>query len=243
MKHTNSALSLLFFGALIIASSSCSALSKLGGKTIDETFSDERVVALVEAALVGDADKVTLLAKQGVNVNAVAENGATPLFWALNARNRRGVEALLTVGADPNLVTEKTGMSSMNFVPMGDDPDLLRLLLKFGGNPNHHGNGKIDDRPLSLAASEGRIENVRLLLDAGADINAHDNFDESAATKTLALGKFEATAFLLQHGFNYNLEYLARGVKVVQVPQNSDAQRWKEKVILLLKERGITINP
>jgi ankyrin repeat protein len=243
MKHTNSALSLLFVGSLIIASSSCSALSKLGEKTIGETFSDEKVVALVEAALAGDAEKITSLEKQGANVNAIADNGATPLFWALNARNHRGVKALLTAGADPNLVTEKTGMSSMNFVPMGDDPELLRLLLKFGGNPNHPGSGKIDDRPLSLAASEGRIENVKLLLDAGADINAHDNFDESAATKTLALGNFETAAFLIQHGFNYNLEYLARRVRVCHVPKNSDAQRWKEKVIVLLKERGITLNP
>lgn len=230
-------LNLFLVGVLTMTSLSCNALSNLGGKSIDQTFADEKVVALVKAADAGDAAKVALLVRQGTNVNAVGNNGATPLIWALNARNHRGVEALLQAGADPNLVTDKVGMSPMNFVPMGDDPELLRLLLKHGGNPNHPGQGKIDERPLTQAAHFGRIENMKLLLDAGADINAHDKFNESAATLSVDLGKFEATAFLLEHGFNHNLSYLARSVKIVQVPDNSDAQRWKDKVLMMLEAK------
>lgn len=221
-------------------SSSSSALLVLGGNAVSETFINEKVIKLVEAAISGDVEKVEQLAKQGVNVNVIADNGATPLFWAMNARNHRGVEALLKAGADPNLLTAKTGMSAMNFVPMGDDPELLRLLLKFGGNPNHPGQGKISERPLSLSASQGRIENMKLLLAAGAEINAHDKFDESAATLSLNLGRFDATVFLLEHGFSYNLAYLARNVKIIQVPKNTQAQRFKDQVILMLKERGIS---
>lgn len=225
----------------MMVSSSCSALLTLGGSTVNETFINEKVIKLVEAAMSGDVEKVAQLAKQGINVNTIADNGATPLLWALNARNHRGVEALLKAGADPNLLTEKTGISPMNLVPMGDDPELLRLLLKFGGNPNHPGRGKISERPLSLSASQGRIENMKLLLAAGAEINAHDKFDESAATQSLNLSRFDATVFLLEHGFNYNLAYLARNVKVIQVPKNTQAQQLKDQVIQMLKERGIRI--
>jgi ankyrin repeat protein len=219
--------------------SSCNAVSQLGGQSIRQTFVDEKVVALVEAAVAGEVDKVAQLAASGVDVNAVGNNGATPLLWALNARNHSGVEALLRAGADPNLLTEKVGDSPMYFVSMGNDPELLRLLLAHGGNPNHPGRGQIEERPLSQATANGRIDNMKLLLEAGADINAHDKFDESAATGALALAKFEAIAFLLEHGYTYNLSYLARGVQIIQVPRESDAQRWKDKVIVMLKEWGV----
>jgi ankyrin repeat protein len=231
----------LLAGVMTMTSVTAEALSTLGGQTIGQTFKDDKAAALTKAAVAGDEKKVALLASQGVNVNTVAENGATPLVWALNARNHKGVEALLKAGADPNLLSEKTGMSPMNFVPMGDDVELLRLLLKYGGNPNHPGQGKIKERPLSLAASEGRIDNMKLLLDAGAEIDAHDQFNDSAANQTLGLANFEAAAFLLEHGYTFNLPYLAKGVKIVQVPPTSDAQRWKDKVLQMLKERGVEI--
>lgn len=217
------------------------ALSTLGGQTIGQTFKDDKVAALTKAAVAGDERRVALLASQGVNVNTVAENGATPLVWALNERNHRGVEALLKAGADPNLLSEQTGMSPMNFVPMGDDVELLRLLLKYGGNPNHPGQGMISERPLSLAAAEGRIDNVNLLLDSGADINADDEFNDSAANHSTASGEFQVTALLLERGYTFNLPNLARGVSIRQVPPTSDAQRWKDKVVEMLKGRGVEI--
>lgn len=232
----------LLTGLVAIGSLPAEALSRLGSLTIGQTFKDGKVAALTKAAVAGDEKKVALLASQGVNVNTVAENGATPLVWALNARNNKGVEALLKAGADPNLLSEETGMSPMNFVPMGDDVEQLRRLLKYGGNPNHPGEGHINERPLSKAASQGRIENMKLLLDAGADINAHDQFNASAAIQTLALAEFEATAFLLERGYSFNLPYLAKIVEIDQVPPNSNAQRWKDKVLQMLRELGVEID-
>ncbi len=231
----------LLIGVMTTTSVTDGALSTLGGQTIHQTFKDDKVAALIKAAVAGDEKKVALLASQGVNINMMAENGATPLMWALNSRNHKSVEALLKAGADPNLLSDKIGMSPMNFVPMGDDVELLRLLLKYGGNPNHPGQGRIEELPLSQAAHFGRIENIRLLLDAGAEINSHDQFNESAASSSVDLGNFETTAFLIEHGFNYNLVYLARSVKIRQVPPNSDAQRWKDKVLQMLKEREVEI--
>ena len=229
--------------ALLIATG-CSALSSLGGESIGETFgSDAKVVALTKAAVAGDADKVAKLVKEGANVNAVGNNGATPLVWALNAKNPRGVEALLKSGADPNLVTDKYRASPMYFLSGGNEPELLRLVLKYGGNPNHPGKGRIQERPLSVAASEGRIENIKMLLDAGADVNAHDQYNASAASVASAQANFDATALLLEHGFNFNLPYLARGVKGRVVPASSNRQHWKDKVIQMLKDRGVTVEP
>lgn len=224
----------MVMGATLV---SCNAAPKLGGQSIGQAFPDTQAAALVRAGASGDEAEVALLMRQGADFNAIGDNGATPLMWALHARNHRGVEALLKAGADPNMMTEKVPMSPMNFVPLGDDPELLRLLLKYGGNPNHPGIGRISDRPLSAAASQGKIENMKLLLEAGADINAHDKFNESAATKTVALAKFEATAFLLDHGYVFNLSYLARRVKGRVVPNDSEAKAWQDKVVEMLDTR------
>ncbi|MEK6789606.1 MAG: ankyrin repeat domain-containing protein [Pseudomonadota bacterium] len=231
----------LFFGVVLMSvTSSCSALSQLGGQTIRQTFTDEKVVVLVEAAVAGESKKVAQLAAQGVDVNAVGNNGATPLIWALSSRNKSGVAALLRANANPNLRAEKIGDAPMYFVSMGDDPELLRLLLEHGGDPNHLGRGRIEERPLTQATAKGRIENIKLLLAAGADINAHDSFEESAATSAIDSAQFEAIALLLERGYTYNISYLARGVQIRHVPPESDAQRWKDKVIVMLKERGVT---
>jgi ankyrin repeat protein len=55
----------------------------------------------------------------------------------------------------------------------GDYPELLRLLLKAGASPN----GNLDWRPplgvlATLAPSRSSVEAARLLIDAGADVNA-----------------------------------------------------------------------
>ncbi|MBA4077817.1 MAG: hypothetical protein C0508_22505 [Cyanobacteria bacterium PR.023] len=233
----------LVLGVFIMSiASSCHSMTKLGGQTIHESFSEQKVVSLVKAAVAGDVGQVAMLATRGANVNAIGSNGATPLFWALNARSHNGVEALLHAGADPNLLTTKIGYSPMYFVAMGDDSELLRLLLRFGGNPNHPGQGAIEDRPLTQAAAKGRIENLRLLLAAGADVNAHDSYDETAVTNAIGLAKFEAVAFMLEHGYDYKLESLARRVKIRRVRPESDAQFWKEKVLVMLKDRGVSIS-
>lgn len=239
MKKGKLLLHAVIIGALSMSMMSCSATSKVEGQSLAETFADEKEVALVNAALAGNVDKIKLLVKNGTSVNAVGNNGVTPLLWAMYFRNDQGVALLLDLGADPNLVTEKVVFSPMYFASMAETPELLRLLLKFGGNPNHPERGRIDDLPLSRAASNGRIENIKMLLAAGADINAHDQYNASAARWSVSQAHFEVTAFLLEYGFTYNLPYLARVVNICQVPEDSDAQRWKDKVIVMLKERGV----
>lgn len=228
-----------FVVALAVLLSACVSFTLFGGQSIAGTFRDNGVRALVQEAIAGNSTGVARVAGRGVDVNTVGNNGTTPLLWAVNERSYEGIEALLKAGADPNLVTPQVGHSAVYFVSMGDDPELLALLLRFGGDAKNDGAKRIEDRPLYQAAAKGRIANLKLLLAAGVDINTHDRFDESAATATLALAKFEALAFLLNNGYTFNLSYISRGVNLIQVPANSDAQAWKDRVRNILNERGI----
>jgi uncharacterized protein len=226
---------------LSVMAPSCVGMAKLGQYNIEQTYQDAQVRALVEAAWQGNAEKVAQLAAQGVDVNTVGKAGATPLMWALKNKSFVGVEALLKAGADPNLFVPEFRSAAVNVIAGGDELKMLALLLKYGGNPNNLGNGKIQNRPLSMAANQGRLENVKMLLAAGANLNAHDEYKASAATATLGPAHFEVLAYLLEQGFNYNLDDVAYGVSIRDVPDDSEAQQWKLKVNELLKARGVKI--
>jgi hypothetical protein len=226
---------------LSVMAPSCAGIARLGQYTIQETYQDPKVVALVEAAWRGDATKVAKLAAEGADVNSVGKDGATPLMWALNNKSFEGVEALLKAGANPNLYVPEFKVAAINVIAGGDEPKMLALLLKYGGNPNNPGNGDFKDRPLWLAAHQGRLDNVKMLLAAGAELNAHDEYRTSVGTATLGLAKFEVLAYLLEQGFIYNLDDVAYGVSIVDVPDDSEAQQWKLKVNELLKARGVKI--
>ena len=227
--------------ALSAMSAACVGTPKLGQYSAKETYQDPEVVELVEAAWRGDADKITHLAGAGADVNSIGRSGATPLMWALNNKSYASVEAILLAGADPNLYVPDFGFAAINLIAGGDDPKMLALLLGHGGNPNNPGNGSMRDRPLSVAANQGRLENVKLLLQAGADINAHDEYRQSAATATFGPANFEVLAYLLEQGYKHDLEKTARGVVGRVVPGGSDAERWKLHVIAMLKARGVII--
>lgn len=213
---------------------------RLGNHTPSEAFSDPRVVVLTKAAIKGDRERVAQLAREGVPLNVVGAEDATPLMWALYANNLVGMEALLQAGADPNQRAVK-GWSPLTWAAGGDKPEMLALLLRYGGNPNSDDTGKIDDRPLSVAARQGRLENVKLLVGAGSDVNAHDDYGHSAPNYAITItGNYEIAAYLLEHGYTHDLQALAATVEIRHVSPDSDRRRWKDKVIEMLKARGVT---
>ena len=224
-----------FFMHMELAQSSL----RLGGNTVSQVYEDAKVVALINAATDGRTSDVERLAAQGANVDGVGSDGTTPLIWALNARNAKGVEALLRAGANPNLATEKfRGLSPMALVSGGDSLELLELILRYGGDAKGTGLGR-RMKPLNRAAGQGRLQNVKLIVSAGADVNEHDEYGASAAITAAGRARFEVVAWLLEHNYSYDLNELAKSVEIRHVPPDSEAQRWKNTVIDMLKARGV----
>ena len=77
----------------------------------------------------------------------------------------------------------------------------LRLLHFAGANVNARGNCCM---PLYLAAGEGRLEVVRYLLDEGADVNAREQFGDTALTEAVFNGQLAAVKELLFRGAEIN---------------------------------------
>lgn len=214
------------------------AAGRGGDKAISEMFAEDRVASFISAVTNGDYAGADKLVKEGININAVGVDGVSPLIWIMGTTlDIRKIEYMLKNGADPNYRDHKRQVSAMYFAAGGDRPDILELLLKNKGNPNLFGpSGKT---LMMIAVGQFRDKNIELLLKYGADISINDNHKNTVANYAAALGRFDLVAHFLDLGLNYNLQGLGRTVEIRQVSQDSEQQRWKDKVIDMLKARGV----
>jgi ankyrin repeat protein len=107
--------------------------------------------ALHMAAWFGNAEVVDLLVARGIDVNAVAGAGETPLHFAALRGHEKIAETLLKCGATPNVQTTH-GPTDMFYA----QPPV------------------VGETPLHLAAAYGHAGIVRLLLAHGADKSITD---------------------------------------------------------------------
>jgi len=205
--------------------------------TITQAFPDERVARMVAAASRGYLREVDAEIGGGADVNYVGTDGISPLLWVLGSRNLKGLEHLVKRGANPNYTDQRRMESAMSLTAGGNWLEALELLLKYGGDPNLP--GPMQDPPLFIAAVQSRKENIDLLLKYGADIN-RENMGRTAATETLIRGRFDLTVYLLERGLTRDLQKLGAAAEGRIVPKTSSQQRWKDQLIAMLKERGVT---
>lgn len=169
-----------------------------------------QAAALALAAEHGDAKEIRRLMKdEGVNPDTVFTKDGMPLVaWPVFTENPAGLKAMLENGADPNAAvltsmqhtTRFKGRienNAMVWAAKADDPIYLKLLLDHGGDPNtRNSNG---ETLLKQAKFSGTWENIELLVERGADVNA---LSQGGAFVDMyaGLGSFVRTLWLLEHG-------------------------------------------
>ena len=100
------------------------------------------------------------------------DRGAEPDFYAYCMLGDVAAAGKLLEGS-PDLVSTQGvhGLSPLYFAAMGDNPEMVELLLQRGADVNA---GAPGGAPIHAAAMRGRSEIVRRLLAAGADASARD---------------------------------------------------------------------
>jgi hypothetical protein len=236
-------------------------------KDIRKYFSDEKVVNLILAACKGDVKKIDELIAHGADVNSKGKDNITPLYAVFSSLNLKGFQRLLERGANPNVMTSD-GDSVMWLVAMGGDISeetypMLQLCLQHGGDPNWTTPKKDpidylapqDGMPLIcsvLIYNEKPIEVLKLLLDAGADIDAKDIRGETALFHCLP-DNYDVAYFLLKKGADYAIKDISGNTfayAIEQCPVGSfkgdkeiaEQKQWRKKVIEFLKEKGIEVH-
>jgi ankyrin repeat protein len=127
------------------------------------------------------------LLDHGAKVDArEASHGQTALMWAATQENPDAVRVLLAHGAD---------------AAARSDTHLLPVNLG-SGNPfeDYVLQPQRGSTPLMFAARNGRIDNARLLLDAGADVNVKAPNGESVLVLASFSDQGRLGAFLLERG-------------------------------------------
>ncbi len=176
-------------------------IEKMSSSTI---FTDKRVAQLVAAAESGDGAEVRRLAKGGVDVNSRGRYEVTPILMVIRAENRQGYGELLALGANPNLL-DKNGFSAIAIAAEKQDAFWLREALAHGGDPNLQNKGNPHfpgQTPLFFALWERRPENVRMLLEAGSDVN-HVSAKSGRPLDIAMSRTYQLVLMLLEAGADY----------------------------------------
>ena len=153
---------------------------------------------LIDAVKRRDHKAVTVLLKQGANVNELQPDGATALSWAAYLGDRETAEALLKAGAKVETADEY-GETPLTLACAVGDAALIQKLLAAGANPNAaRWNG---ESALMIAANAGSAEGVRVLLDKGASVNAAEQGrGQTALMWAAAEGHGDVVKLLIERG-------------------------------------------
>lgn len=215
--------------SLIMITTTTACAEALRMPTAKEVFPDGHVAMLADAACKGKVSKIDQLVSEGVDVNARGEKNATVLFWALDCRNLKGVQALLKHGANPNARYD-TGWTPVLFVGHHDDSRFLKALLDHGGDVNAYNTEHFDTvlrRAFAYGVHKGYWDSYHLLIERGANYDKpvirQPDYDVSIETNRGSFldficgvyARFEEAERLFDKGFEGDIEELIKSVEQV----------------------------
>ncbi len=184
--------------------------------------SEDGATALIRAAETGRAGVAEFLLERGAESGLAGSNGRTPLLFAAQGGHFEVIRVLLREGVDP-YAKDEDGWSALTLAAFKGhgravevlaprsmellddallisafegDPEVIDLILNHGAyvntrSPNHQ-------TPLMIAAMNGHLDAVKVLLANGANRYALDREDASAADLAAANNHAEVSEHLNQ---------------------------------------------
>jgi uncharacterized protein len=211
---------------------------------------------LTEASGKGRISEIDKILSQGAEVNFQGKEGMTALSWAFLQGNRKGYQYLSERGANPDLqMTRSTltsdglidGNSPMSLASMHEDPWYLEITLK------HIWNAVKGESPIFQCMMlfdhlrpRPRIEQLKMLIASGADLNARNRSDLTPLMNAAQLNRYDMTHILLKAGADPELKTKWGTTIIYEINESrteptSVQYQWKLKVIEFLKTKGIDV--
>lgn len=209
------------------------------------TTDEQGSPALLNAALYGNAAMLRVLLEKGANPNVRDAGGATPLI--LSASDPEKARLLIQAGADVN-AQSASGRTALHVAAAtAGGAEVVKMLLDKGARVEVRdtiepipilftGGGKAT--ALAEAGRTGDLASIRMLVAAGADINARSAQKISALTEAALFGRRDVVKWLLDNGATAN-----EPVTVLQVPVLSLAAiRGDAAIVRMLLAKGADAN-
>ncbi|MEO8100518.1 MAG: ankyrin repeat domain-containing protein [Acidobacteriota bacterium] len=155
--------------------------------------------ALMMASRTGKVDAVKVLLDRGAKVNTQETwGGTTALMWAVSEKHAEATKLLIERGADVKTrsyyVPSASGRGFEGTTPVPNKPNTQDF--------EEFASGWLT--PLMLAARENDLESARLLVKAGADINAQSGDGKDALSLAFFDGSYDVAEFLIDSRANVN---------------------------------------
>jgi len=170
----------------------------LAGADPNAAVSETGDTALMIAARTGKADAVRMLLDRGAKVNAKETwGGTTALMWAVAEMHPEVTKVLVERGADVN--------AKSNFVPSASGRGFegtAAVAPKPNQTTEEFASGWMT--PLMFAARENDLESAKVLVKAGADVNAVGADGKDALGLALFNGSYEVASLLIDSHANVN---------------------------------------
>jgi Zn-dependent protease with chaperone function len=106
---------------------------------------------LMDAASVGDTERVAKLLDSGADIDELDSEGSPALHYAVYSSQHGTTEQLLKEGADPNM-DDLSGYTPLFIAYDNEDTDMAELLMKYGADPDQE--DLYGDTPRSLAEQD-----------------------------------------------------------------------------------------
>uniref|UniRef100_A0ACD5VC54 Uncharacterized protein n=1 Tax=Avena sativa TaxID=4498 RepID=A0ACD5VC54_AVESA len=158
---------------------------------------------LLLAATFGHTAAAAYLLQRGASPRAADGDGLTPLHWAAYNGDRELAMLLLSRGADVGAATPRG--TPLHVAAAGAHPAVVDILLRHGADPSKVANCVFT--PLVSSLLGGSLECMKLLIQAGADVNAGGLHGARATPLLLACsrrGNIRFINYLLESGADPN---------------------------------------
>lgn len=155
--------------------------------------------ALMMTARTGKPSAIQVLLDNGAEVNVQETwGGTTALMWAISEHHSAAVEMLIEYGAEVNIASKIVPVRGRGVGVEGTTPE------DFNSDQERtsYANGGLT--PLLFAAREGELEAARLLIAAGADVNAIAADGKNPLGLAIYNGHYELASTLIDNEADAN---------------------------------------
>ena len=156
---------------------------------------------LAKACLYDDYKQVIyLIETEKVDINGKADDGKTPLMYAIYNKNKEIAQYLCDNGADINITDDK-GNTPLNYaITMA--PDIATYLIMNGANI--HIKNVCDEYPIHFASMQGDLVIIEMLFERGAELNVFNYNKHSPLMMASGNKQFKAVKYLVKNGADIN---------------------------------------